>query len=98
MKGASMLVGRERDRAELSQVLAGIGPSTGAGIFLRGQAGIGKSTLLRALREQAVSGGAVVASVAGIEGRWASQFAALKDELAPPQCPGPLTGCSNHSY
>jgi DNA-binding CsgD family transcriptional regulator len=79
-----MLVGREREQAELSRMLAGIGPSQGAGVFLRGEAGIGKSALLQALRDEAVAGGAVVAAVAGIEGGWAPPFVAwtgLLDQL-----------------
>lgn len=79
-----MLVGRERELAEMRSALAGIGPSQGVGIFLRGEAGIGKSSLLQVLREEAIAGGMVVASVAGIEGGWAPPFAAwtsLLDQL-----------------
>lgn len=79
-----MLVGRERELAEMRSALAGIGPSQGVGIFLRGEAGIGKSSLLQVLREEAIAGGAVVASSAGIEGGWAPPFAAwtsLLDQL-----------------
>ena len=78
-----MLVGRERELAAMRSALAGIGPSRGVALFVSGEAGIGKSSLLQAVRDEATQAGAVVALTAGIEGGWAPPFAAWRGLLQP---------------
>jgi predicted ATP-dependent serine protease len=62
--GSSVLLGREREQSELYALVDGIEQRGGA-LIVRGHAGIGKSALLAAARERALSRGITVVSTTG---------------------------------
>ena len=73
--------GRSRERAELDRALAGVRAGDSAVLVLRGEAGIGKTTLLEYLGEQA--SGCRVIKVTGAESELELPFAALHQLCAP---------------
>lgn len=77
-----MLVGRERERAELERIAAATRNGRSAALILRGPAGIGKSTLLTHLVEHAEPGVQVLRAT-GVEGEVELPFAALHQLLRP---------------
>ncbi len=76
-------VGRERERAALTDVLARLGDDTGAGavVAISGEPGIGKTTLLTGLVREARDRGALVLSGRGSEFERELPFALLADAL-----------------
>lgn len=87
-----MLVGRTHERDVLAQALDDIQISGCRAVLVSGDAGIGKTSLLAALRSAAAERGLAVASVAGNDGAWALPYAAWASvleqlDLAPVQPP-----------
>jgi DNA-binding CsgD family transcriptional regulator len=77
-----LLLGRDRDLAELYALVDGIEDRGGA-LIVRGEAGIGKSTLLAAARERALDRGVAVVSTAGALSEAQLAFAGLHQLLLP---------------
>ncbi|WP_433561006.1 AAA family ATPase [Nocardia sp. CA-151230] len=75
------LRGRQREREELDGALRGVRTGESRVLVLRGEAGIGKTTLLGYLAESA--SGCRVAQIAGIESELELPFAALHQLCAP---------------
>ncbi|HEY1564240.1 MAG TPA: ATP-binding protein, partial [Gaiellaceae bacterium] len=81
--GASgMLLGRDREQAELYALVDGIEQRGGA-LVVRGDAGIGKSALLAAVRERALRRGITVVSTTGALSEAQLAFAGLHQLLLP---------------
>jgi DNA-binding CsgD family transcriptional regulator len=81
--GASRaLLGRDRERSELYALVDGIEQHGGA-LVVRGDAGIGKSALLAAARERALSRGVTVVSTTGTLSEAQLAFAGLHQLLLP---------------
>ena len=76
------LLGRDRDLVELYALVDGIEDHGGA-LVVRGEAGIGKSTLLGAARERALDRGVAVVSTAGALSEAQLAFAGLHQLLLP---------------
>ncbi len=76
-----MLIGREVESARLATALASVRAGTGAAFVLVGEPGIGKTTLLRDLVDQA--GEMTVLETAGVESEADLPYAALIDVLTP---------------
>src|SRR5689334_9644993 len=76
------LLGRDRDLAELYALVDAIEDHGGA-LVVRGEAGIGKSTLLAAARERAFDRGVAVVSTAGALSEAQLAFAGLHQLLLP---------------
>ena len=76
------LLGRNRDLVELYALVDGIEDHGGA-LVVRGEAGIGKSTLLGAARERALDRGVAVVSTAGALSEAQLAFAGLHQLLLP---------------
>src|SRR6478752_4621728 len=86
--------GRSRERAELDRALASVRVGDSAVLVLRGEAGIGKTTLLEYLEGQA--SGCRVIKVTGVESELELPFAALHQFCMPimaglPSLPQPQT-------
>ncbi|MFX0574455.1 ATP-binding protein [Nocardia nepalensis] len=81
--GAQGLVGREQYLTLLADLLDRAGAGNGSALVLRGEAGIGKSTLLAAARDSAVERGMTVLSAVGVENEASLPFAALHQLLHP---------------
>jgi DNA-binding CsgD family transcriptional regulator len=77
-----LLLGRDRDLAELDALVDGIEDRGGA-LVVRGEAGIGKSTLLAAARDRAVEQGVTVVSTTGALSEAQLAFAGLHQLLLP---------------
>jgi DNA-binding CsgD family transcriptional regulator len=77
-----LLLGRDRDLAELYALVDGI-EDRGGSLVVRGEAGIGKSALLAAARERALDRGATVVSTAGSLSEAQLAFAGLHQLLLP---------------
>jgi len=77
-----LLLGRDRDLAELYALVDGIEDCGGA-LVVRGEAGIGKSTLLAAARERALDRGVTVVSTTGALSEAQLAFAGLHQLLLP---------------
>jgi len=77
-----LVLGRDRDLAELYGLVDGIEDRGGA-LVVRGEAGIGKSTLLAAARERALDRGVTVVSTAGALSEAQLAFAGLHQLLFP---------------
>src|SRR6476619_4014713 len=77
-----VLLGRDQDLAELYALVDGIEDRGGA-LIVRGEAGIGKSTLLAAARERALSRGVTVVSTTGTLSEAQLAFAGLHQLLLP---------------
>src|SRR5256886_2027435 len=77
-----VLLGRDRDLAELYALVDGIEDRGGA-LVVRGEAGIGKSTLLAAAGERALDRGVTVVSTAGALSEAQLAFAGLHQLLLP---------------
>jgi DNA replication protein DnaC len=71
-----LLLGRDRDLAELYALVDGIEDRGGA-LVVRGEAGIGKSSLLAAAKERALERGATVVSTTGALSEAQLAFAGL---------------------
>src|SRR5680860_972920 len=69
-----MLVGRRRELDVLMRSLDEVGPTGGIALFLSGEPGIGKSTLLAFLLEAAEGRGFATASVVARNGSWAPPY------------------------
>jgi DNA-binding CsgD family transcriptional regulator len=81
MTTAKSLLGRQRERAALSQLLFDVRSGRGRALVLRGEPGIGKTALLEDLCARADD--VVLARVAGIESEMELAFAALQQLCAP---------------
>jgi DNA-binding CsgD family transcriptional regulator len=77
-----LLLGRDRDLAQLFALVEGIEDRGGA-LVVRGEAGIGKSSLLAAARERALDRGVTVVSTAGALSEAQLTFAGLHQLLLP---------------
>jgi DNA-binding CsgD family transcriptional regulator len=77
-----LVLGRDQDLAELHALVDGIEDRGGA-LVVRGEAGIGKSTLLAAARERALDRGVTVVSTAGALSEAQLAFAGLHQLLLP---------------
>src|SRR5580704_8460709 len=78
---ARSLLGRQRERAALSQLLSDVRSGRGRAVVLRGEPSIGKTALLDDLCARA--DGVVLARVAGVESEMELVFAALQQLCAP---------------
>src|SRR2546428_9978707 len=76
------LLGRDEELARLYHLVDAIGERGGA-LVVRGEAGIGKSTLLAAARERALDRGVAVVSTAGALSEAQLAFAGLHQLLLP---------------
>jgi DNA-binding CsgD family transcriptional regulator len=81
MTTAKSLLGRQRERAALSQLLFDVRSGRGRALVLRGEPGIGKTALLDDLCARADD--VVLARVAGVESEMELAFAALQQLCAP---------------
>jgi predicted ATP-dependent serine protease len=81
MTTAKSLLGRQRERAALSQLLFDVRSGRGRALVLRGEPGIGKTALLDDLCTRADD--VVLARVAGVESEMELAFAALQQLCAP---------------
>src|SRR5580692_5591161 len=81
MTTAKSLLGRQRERAALSQLLSDVRSGRGRALVLRGEPGIGKTALLEDLCGRADD--VVLARVAGVESEMELAFAALQQLCAP---------------
>jgi predicted ATPase len=64
---ANVLLERDAELAEIDAALAAARSGSGRLVIVRGEAGIGKSLLLRAARDRARAGGMLVLSAAGLQ-------------------------------
>src|SRR5258707_4471853 len=76
------LLGRDEELARLYDLVDSIGERGGA-LVVRGEAGIGKSTLLAAARERAFDRGVAVGSTTGAPSEAQPAFAGLHPLLLP---------------
>jgi DNA-binding CsgD family transcriptional regulator len=76
------LVGRERELDVLAALVAGI-PDRGGALVVRGDPGVGKSTLLAAAQARAAEHGVAVLSTSGVESEAHLPFAGLHQLLRP---------------
>jgi DNA-binding CsgD family transcriptional regulator len=74
--------GRDEELAALARFLDGV-PGDAAGLVIEGEAGIGKTTLWREARDDAVARGYLVLSCAAVEAEVSLPFVGLADLLAP---------------
>ena len=81
MTTAKSLLGRQRERAALSQLLSDVRSGRSRALVLRGEPGIGKTALLDDLCARADD--VVLARVAGVESEMELAFAALQQLCAP---------------
>jgi DNA-binding CsgD family transcriptional regulator len=75
-----MIVGRTVERARLDALMAEVAEGRGAALVLRGEPGIGKSTLLGYVRDRAPG---LVVDVTGVESESELAYAGLSDVLRP---------------
>lgn len=75
--------GRERERAILADLLSGARDGTAAAIVIRGEAGVGKSTLLDAVVGDATTAGMRILRSQGLESESPLAFAGLHQLLRP---------------
>jgi hypothetical protein len=80
--GVAELLGRDGELAQLYDLIDGIGRRGGA-LVVRGEAGIGKSTLLDAAAARARERGVTVVSATGIASEARFAFAGLRELLLP---------------
>lgn len=78
-----MLLGRERETAHIEQLLNGAKDGTSAALLLHGEAGIGKSSLLRSAIDSAQELGFGVLRTRGFESESDIPFAGLLELLTP---------------
>ena len=76
------IVGRDRELERLARLVDGIGARGGA-VVVRGDAGIGKSALLRTVERRALARGAIVTSLAGTPSKRHYAFGAIHQLLRP---------------
>ncbi len=70
-----MLIGRGRELEVLAQCLDDVHAAGGPVVLISGEAGIGKTTLLRFVRESALERGLAVATEISREGAWSPPYA-----------------------
>src|SRR5262245_31297609 len=75
------LLGRQRERAALDQLVSSVRSGSSRALLLRGEAGAGKTSLLDYLAKQA--SGCTVARAASVESEMELAFAALQQLFAP---------------
>src|SRR4051794_27726888 len=78
---ASDLVNRESERQYLDELLGGVRAGLSAALVLRGEAGVGKTALLRYAARQA--SGFRVAQIAGVEAEMELPFAGVHQLCGP---------------
>jgi len=78
-----MLIGRQVELATLDRLLDGVLAGQGGALVVHGEAGIGKSALLEALRERTADRGAAVLLARGVESEAEVAFSTLGDLLGP---------------
>src|SRR5882724_6142097 len=83
------LIGRDAETELLDELIDGL-PSAGGALIVRGEAGIGKSALLRRARERVRARGGRVLSTVGVESEAELAFAGLHQLLHP------IIGLTNH--
>jgi DNA-binding CsgD family transcriptional regulator len=76
------LFGRHRELAQLNKLINGV-PERGAALFVRGEAGIGKSALLAAASRSAQQAGMTVLRTTGVQSEAQLPFAGLHHLLLP---------------
>ena len=81
MEGSS-LFGRERELRVLDELIDSLG-ELGGSLVVRGEPGIGKSALLRAVNERATARGLTILRVTGIQSETSLAFAGLHQLLLP---------------
>jgi DNA-binding CsgD family transcriptional regulator len=74
---------RESELASVDELIASAGDGGGGVLVVRGEAGIGKSTLLAAARDRAEAAGVAVLSAAGVQSEAHLPFAGLHQLLQP---------------
>ena len=77
------LVGRARELAVLTEMVHRLDDGTGAALVIRGEAGIGKSSLVEAVAAEAVGRGILVLSATGVQSEARITYAALHLILRP---------------
>jgi DNA-binding CsgD family transcriptional regulator len=77
----TMLLGRRSERAELDRLLSGVRAGRSGALVLRGEAGVGKTALLRYALDSATD--LTVARALGVESEMELPFAALHQVCAP---------------
>lgn len=82
MRANQIVVGRAEELAQLERLLTDLVAGRGRALLLRGEAGIGKSTLLDALTE-CCAGDVTVVRAAGVQSEAEIAFSGLSDLLAP---------------
>jgi DNA-binding CsgD family transcriptional regulator len=78
-----VLVDRLTETGVMQSVLDGVRESSSGALVLRGQAGIGKTVLLREMAERAADGGMRIAWAAGVQAEMEFDFAGLHQLLLP---------------
>jgi len=78
-----ILVGRLTETGIMQGLLDGVQEASSGVLVLRGQAGIGKTALLRELTERAAKGGMRIVAAAGIQAEMEFDFAGLHQVLLP---------------
>ena len=78
-----MLLGREAELGRLDRVLAELADGRGGALFVRGEAGIGKSAILAALAERAHRRGMRTLTTRGVESESELAFSGLADLALP---------------
>ncbi|KYK29841.1 MAG: hypothetical protein AYK23_04910 [Candidatus Proteinoplasmatales archaeon SG8-5] len=77
------LIGRERERSLLIDVLNSLGEKNGRNVIIHGEAGIGKSTLIEFLEDEAERRGLAVFKGECTEQELAEPYSPLEEALAP---------------
>src|ERR1700722_1961484 len=77
------LLGRERELSQIQAALTRLSRSRGSALVLRGDGGIGKTSLLREAALRAAEDGMRVLSVAGVPAETHLPFAGLRQLLSP---------------
>ncbi len=77
------LFGRERELGVLNDLVARLGDGAGGALLVRGEAGIGKSALLEAVKTPVTGHGLQVLSAAGVQSEAQIPFAGLHQLLCP---------------
>ena len=80
--GGPSLFGRERELRALDELIDALG-ELGGSLVVRGEPGIGKSALLRAVSERATARGLTILRVTGIQSETSLAFAGLHQLLLP---------------
>ncbi|MFI9610483.1 ATP-binding protein [Streptomyces sp. NPDC052023] len=83
MTTAQPLMGRDPELAELRRLFDEAAAGRGSSLVVRGEAGMGKTALLDALRREAVARDALIITAAGVESECELAYAVLHQALHP---------------